>query len=173
MCFVNIFNFIGPLIGAFIGVLGGFFTQLRIMQKRLKIAKEEEKNRKKYILEILAKEIEHNISLLERFHDEYVKESKEFFDYNLSTTTQEAIWSELIKLEGDAQFVNKLAKIYYDYKHINRKLDFQLNTTSESGLIINLIRRDVLGSIRDLKVSATEESANILKEISEKLNSLS
>lgn len=164
-------NFVAPLAGAFIGVVGGFLVQLVIMAIRDQRRKEEEKCRKKYILEILKDEISHNVKLLEQIKREY--NTHEWVGYyNLDTTTRQAIWAELIKLEEDAQFVNKLSRVYYEFEHMNRKLDFQLNSAMFGVRDIRIanLRSKVVGSIiSHIDKSLLRDSEDKLRKIEDKL----
>jgi hypothetical protein len=166
-------GFIGTLLGAFIGVLGGFYTQSRIMQKSLKVQRQEEKKRKKYILEILKGEIQHNVQLLEQIQKEYQTPHWVGY-YNLDTTSKQAVWQELIKMEGDEQFIYDLSRTYYEYQHMNRKLDLQLSYAPLAWKTsVCSLREVVVSSIIAHTGSLVSGSKDRLKEIEEKLNSLS
>ncbi len=166
--------FLGTLIGAFIGVSGAFGVQWYLMRKNLKVHREEERKRKKYILEILKGEIEHNVQLLNQIKKEYQQPSWIGY-YNLDTSTKQAVWSELIKMEGDAKFVYDLSRTYYEYEHMNRKLDFQLHHAADAVLDASVaqLRNAIIGGILSHTHSLLSGSNDRLREIKERLNFLS
>ena len=167
-------TFLSTLSATFIGVLGALGVQEYIMRKGLRLKKKEERERKKYILEIVKGEIEHNIKLLEQIHDEYQKSTWSGY-YNLDTTSKQATWSDLIKIEESAKFIYDLSRTYYEYEHMNRKLDLQLRLVSDANIhpTVADFRRTVVRSIVVHTTSLISGSKDRLKEIEEKLNSFS
>jgi len=168
-----LFSFAGTLVGAFIGVSGAFAIQSHFMKKSLKLRGEEEKKRRRYFLEILKNEIEHNVDLLKQIQKEYQNPNWVGY-YNLDTTNKQAVWAELVKMEENAQFVNNLSRTYYEYEHINRKIDFQLNSAMFSirdQRIANLRFAVVQGIVLHVS-SLLKGSVDRLNEIEEKLSSL-
>lgn len=165
--------FFGTLVGAFIGVLGAFGVQWLFMRKGVKARREEEKKRKKYILQILKGEIQHNVDLLNQIKKEY---QKPFYIgyYNLDTTTKQAVWGELVNTGEDEQFVRNLSLTYYEYKHMNRKLDFQFSSAVQAVMNANVaqLRNNVVTGIVSHVDSILSGSKDRLGEIEKKLNTL-
>jgi hypothetical protein len=91
----------------------------------------------------------------------------------LDTTSQQAVWPELIKMEADANFIDELSRTYYEYQHMNRRLDLQLNYAP-------LAWKGSVGCIREVLISEIGRDASFLladskerfREIEEKLNLL-
>lgn len=164
--------FAGTFIGAFIGVLGAFWVQSVLMQKGVKLRKRDQLERKKYILEILKGEIDHNVQLLNQIQKEY-QNTKWIGYYGLDTTSKESVWHELIKMEEDRKFIYNLSRTYYEYQHMNRKLDLQLNSAPHAWqAFVGAIRSKVVSSITAHTDSLLSGSKDRLREIDEKLKSL-
>lgn len=74
-------------------------------------------------LEMIKDEVEKNVSLCIQILDELAKNGPSFVQYyNLKTTTWESVSSALVDLK-DSDLSKKIADQYYEYYHMNRKMD--------------------------------------------------
>ena len=113
---------IGGILGFFLTILAtllGVFAAFRLERWR-----EERSRRERLIgaLEMTRDEIEKNTNLCKQILDE-ISASREWVQYyNLKTTTWEDVSPALVDLKSP-ELSKKIASQYYEYIHMNRKLD--------------------------------------------------
>jgi hypothetical protein len=108
------------IILSFLATLLGVILAFRLERWR------EEKSRKERLigaLEMIRDEIEGNVNLCRQILQEFVDRGPSWIQYyNLKTTTWEGVSSVIVDLK-DSNLSKKIANQYYQYYHMNRKID--------------------------------------------------
>ena len=145
------------LIGALVGVLGGFWLDRRQVESK-------QKKEGKAILEALHNELSHDSSLLNQMCDEL---PNGVIFYNLDLSTWQATTGKQLESLRNYELVRRISGMYYEFQHLNRKVDVQFEIHFSSTRTFSRysdLRREIVGPIL---VHAAELQPHLVKLISD------
>lgn len=164
---IDSLNWIGVILG-FLATLLGVLLAFQLERWR------EGKSRKERLigaLEMIKDEVEKNVSLCNQILKEFANKGPSWIQYyNLKTTTWESVSSTLVDLK-DSDLSKKIAGQYYEYYHMNRKIDARFDLfkfIGAGGVRLKALTNAVSQGATDLR----DDSERLAREIETKISSL-
>lgn len=163
-------NFVANLFATLIGVILGFPTAQLLEEIRTKRIQTERAN---YLLNVIRAEITHDRALLNQILDELVPNAVIF--YSLRLGTWKSITSQDLDNIDDMQLVEQVSRLYFEFEHLNRKIDeqFQMHYSAiRASTEYGRLRTGVVGAIRVHATNTIPVCDNVLNSLEERLGIL-